>query len=254
MKCSKCSQNIPEDSSYCPFCGNQILTISPFQSICMKCGAKITEHDAKYCWCCGQEILEGSNGHSDIKKKPITNSRKKKRNGKTIIIVLTFLCTVFCIILFSLFSQTRDLKKQYNDLLSQYTEQQDDLTEAISYVDKYLSIVYSLRARSTTDFSANEYIFTMIPGNTEEFQLTTSFSKPAMVTFDTFGDAAHLDFLDDSWGTHTNVKITADNEGISWFRFKNDIDDKEFNIIVIVYKSIIDSKIIEAMKNFSFRK
>ena len=249
-KCSACGSEIYLDNSFCANCGSPLPKIQFKSDIVGNNSLGNNEGETTYPVSYNQKPISSN----DI-KKPITSKESINKNSKSVIIALLSLCIITCLLLAILFTQKSDMKKQYEDLLSQYTKQQDKLSSVSSTANKYTNIVYALSANSTTGFSANEYIFTMTEGKTKEFQLTTSFSQPVMVTFDSYGDAAHLDFHDDSWSTLTNVKITADKEGISWFRFKNDVDDKEFIIVVIVNKSVmIDPEITEAMKNFSLNK
>lgn len=71
-QCPDCSQTIPHDAGFCPFCGHQIMifsqctscgkNLSPSARFCPKCGIKIeTKKPACFCQACGAENLMNSN-------------------------------------------------------------------------------------------------------------------------------------------------------------------------------------------------
>ncbi len=53
MNCIKCNREIPEDSVFCPFCGEKVA------AACSACGAELID-DSEFCRFCGAKVEEGA--------------------------------------------------------------------------------------------------------------------------------------------------------------------------------------------------
>ena len=58
-KCMKCGKEFPDDTNFCPACGEKLESIN----CCPKCGAPINEDD-KFCKACGEKLVK----EEEIKK------------------------------------------------------------------------------------------------------------------------------------------------------------------------------------------
>ena len=195
MKCGKCNNIIPDGSSFCPICGG---------------------------------ILNSK--EESIAKKQTTYNKK--------VIALSILLGVVCVLLIALFISYTNNEIQYK---AQYKELSDEREKAIEELKtvkvsakKYADIVDYLTINSNPYFSASEYIFELPLNSKRDFNILTQFSEPFSVSFETHGDSASIEFLEEEWNLIANVRIRAIKEGITWFRFTNDVDSKEFCVIVIV--------------------
>lgn len=202
MKCNQCNQIIPDDSAFCPLCGSAVHRIEDNKT----------------------DLSSG--------KKSIT-----KETAIALIVLLVILCSAI-IGLLSTVSQTRQeyaqVSEKYNQLSKQYNDLKSENQKNKATAKKYNDAVNYLTAESNLNFSASNYIFTLQSNSTETFRLTTKFDKEFWITFDKEGHSADLEFLESNWSQSTMMKITAKTEGVTWFRFKNNVDSKEFSIIVIV--------------------
>lgn len=56
MNCSKCNASVPDDSAFCPECGEKVETPAPTnQVVCTNCGA-VTGPDDSFCESCGSKM------------------------------------------------------------------------------------------------------------------------------------------------------------------------------------------------------
>lgn len=131
MKCIKCGYEIPENSVFCPFCGEAFSSATPdvlSDNRCPVCGSSL-KSDSAFCGCCGSKLSsskkcekcgsplkEGSTfcgvcGHktnsSYIPPSPNHNKTAKNNTGFIItVIILTILIVALCAasIIFLLFA------------------------------------------------------------------------------------------------------------------------------------------------------
>lgn len=100
MKCNKCENIVPDDSSFCPFCGEKIES-----NKCTQCGNTLPE-DSLFCPFCGQKVESVAPAKTELKRpkasKTVSHPKAKKIWTRILIIAAAILVaaalTVFLII------------------------------------------------------------------------------------------------------------------------------------------------------------
>lgn len=85
MICQKCSKDIPEDSDFCPFCGESI-SVEPTTNCCTSCDKKLPE-DSEFCPFCGKKKS------SSIATTVESAAKKKASKAKIALITMAVIIT-----------------------------------------------------------------------------------------------------------------------------------------------------------------
>lgn len=205
MKCNNCGKKVPEDSSFCPYCGNKLLQIKT----CEVCGYETTE-EFVYCPKCGNR-LESDNKidfvekHNDsdekvyadfndsettikhnasdkpkklIKKKVNNKLKKFKNNIKTIeriaiavIALVLFICSFFSVI-------ELNLNEAFESNYSSVKAEGD--------------IKYSMSAASLVDFTF--FSITLNQRNAEKYIADYSYNDILQEAYDVLTDRKYIEY------------------------------------------------------------
>jgi ribosomal protein L40E len=90
VRCSVCGERLPEDSTYCSYCGSDQLSCESFKRIdflvCEKCGSELPD-DSVFCQYCGsnkvskktkKENIDTEHGNHETIKPEIDTSKEEK--------------------------------------------------------------------------------------------------------------------------------------------------------------------------------
>ena len=137
MNCSKCKKPIPEDSEFCPYCGNVVdRTMLP---LCGNCGRAVPE-DSEFCPYCGTAVLQdlstkcskcGKDIPDDV-EPPVNAIQKEKKKKPWIWLVPVVVILILAGIAFG--GRDNGMQGSYED--SRKTSLKD-AAEAVLYLEMY---------------------------------------------------------------------------------------------------------------------
>lgn len=110
-----------------------------------------------------------------------------------------------------------------------------ELEEAAWVSDHLRSIAeYGNFGYAADNFRTDTAIYVVSQNATEQLTLWANWPSGGTVYVDYLGEAAWLNFDQNSWKTSTTMTIDPDQPGISIATFTNSVDDKTFSILLIV--------------------
>ncbi|WP_251388327.1 YARHG domain-containing protein [Mediterraneibacter agrestimuris] len=136
MKCQYCSNEIPDDSLFCPECGQQLNVTKQEQEVCAACGTPL-EDGAIFCSECGtpcrQETVQTESApnipeYNNVNRESGNNrDREPDKKSKAPVIIII----VLCIVIFAgiLMGAAMMLKKKGDDTQKNPPEQEEVLEE-----------------------------------------------------------------------------------------------------------------------------
>lgn len=215
-RCNNCGGIVPGDSDYCPLCGEKIVYDQ--SSSRMYHEASTNKHD---------RYSEGGNEKTDsfadtVKVDGPRNSSLKRRIP---LILLSLLCAVLLIGNIYQFCLSKNnayvIQKDWNDPVSNRLNNLYN-TKSLGYASKnFKSSDPIVFVQSFKTYSAT---LTAYWNDYGEVNTKILDEKICAISFDSL-----------NWYKEVKITITGKEKGVTKVTFANNVDNKEFSIIVVVY-------------------
>lgn len=195
MQCNKCNRTIPEDSKYCPFCGEFLAKAMPQETNTQ------TIHSSDVLW------------------------------G---IVSIIFIVSLVLVLALGQANEENELISYEYSLLEKENESLKKELTAVEKVAKEYSDMESKITSSEVGFSSSKYLFVLKPNETETFTLRTEFNEANTISTRHNGYSATATFAENKWVNKVDVTITAVQKGFTEIVYGNSVDGKTFSIYIIV--------------------
>ncbi len=232
MRCIQCNQILPDDSTFCQYCGEKI-EVENFATqavvkgtFCKNCGSLVDEKTKK-CSGCGKQYFNAR--------------RNVPLAAMVVILIASVLLNVY---LYgqnlSLSTQTEELEERVASTSSELAEQKDITASVQKKAQYYDDILKALRTgsigRASASFSASDSVILINKGTIgRKFTLNTTWSEGGgTIAVDHSGTSASVSFDNTSWYDSTTLTVVPKHEGITAVTFSNDLNPDTFTILIIV--------------------
>lgn len=233
---------------------------------CRKCGHKFLE-DTDVCPNCGTKVVAllttnmatslSKNDDENKVKENVTKPPKEKSNKKVVVTIVLLLILVLASIGLNVYQYVfvksvnettiSNLNEEILEKQNQIYAKDSEIVELEKQIDSLSSISrsYTTLTRAiqkenlgyaSKNFNASESIIVVNNNVKRDFTLTAYWSKGGEVSFryNEANPAAAIVFNEDNWNKSTEMTIIPNRTGVSIVTFSNNVDDKTFDIIIIV--------------------
>lgn len=231
MRCIQCNQILPDDSTFCQYCGEKI-EVEKFSTQAVVKGT--------FCKKCGSLVDEKTKKCSGCSKQYFNARRSVPLTAMVVILIASVFLNVY---LYgknlSLSTQTEELEERIASMSSELAEQKDIAASAQKKAQYYDDILKALRTgsigRASASFSASDSIILLNKTTTDrKFTLYTTWNEGATIEVNHSGSSATASFDESSWYDSTTLTVIPRNEGITAVTFSNDLNSDTFTILIIV--------------------
>lgn len=201
IKCPKCHLDIPDDSSFCHYCGSSISA----------------------------ESVDAGRTNSD-----------KSKNHTLLVKVFIFTTIIFAGLFVFQMQENSKIKDENDALISSEQTMNDTITNLKKYKENYEEIVFAAELDSLGyadyNFHSNTGVIVLSKyGFPKKIALTAYWASGGTVDIDNSDEAvADIVFDKDSWTKSTSLTITPRSRGVSVVDFSNSVDNSTFSVIIIV--------------------
>ena len=139
--------------------------------------------------------------------------------------------------------QLEDAQEEYDELLQSYNHQSDEVDALEEELDEISVITdaldYQARngafGRIADNFRTDSAIYVVSKNSTDtKLTLWANWPNGGTVYVNYDGEAAMLEFDQNSWKTSTTMTLKPQQEGYTVATFSNNVDSKTFSILIIV--------------------
>ena len=125
-----------------------------------------------------------------------------------------------------------------DDQSSALRTQDNTITSLRSKAKTYDLISSALKSGNigyaSSNFNCSQSIILVKRGDSKKITLTANWRNGGTVELNYSSNAASVDFDQNSWAYSTTLSIKGNSAGVSVVTFSNNVDSKEFKIIIIV--------------------
>lgn len=232
MRCIHCNQILPDDSTFCQYCGSKVdVEVFPAQtsvkgSFCKNCGSLVDEKTKK-CTGCSKQYFNA------------------KRSIPLIALSVILIASVFLNVFLyrqniSLSTQAEQLEERVDSTSAELAEQKDLAASFKKKAQYYDDILKALRTgsigRASASFSASDSVI-LINKDTvgRKFTLNTTWREGGgTIAVNHSGTSAAVSFDNSTWYDSTTLTVIPKHEGITAVTFSNDLNPDTFTIMIIV--------------------
>ena len=263
MNCPKCKSILPDDSEFCQFCGTKIesksfINVSTRPTVSLE-DKEITKQEnvstpvfiassklnqanqtvqkpnqeatkEQHCKVCG--------GLIDSKTKKCISCGKQYLKLRPLVLAVILLAVILSVSAALNVYQYYDAQQKSSQIFSLKSQVNENKDKAESYDDLISALSTGNLGYAANNFQSSESVivvsknqkdrkFTLTAYWPSEGTVTTSYS-PSLLS------SALVAFDNDEWNSSTTMTITPSRTGITTVTFSNNIDSKEFKVIIIV--------------------
>ena len=205
--------------------------------LCKYCGAQIPD-DSVFCPICGEKNL-------DTEPKE-TKSKKGLPAWTIVVMIVLAISTIgfaaFGIYEFNLYNSSvpalTDSLNKANNQIENYKEEINELSPKADIYDniKKAAGYSSQYGYGSKYFKVDQGIVVLRKSSgTKEITFTGNYNVHLTVTRQLSGNSASVEFSESSWtGTTTKLKITPKKAGVTVATFSNNVDSTTFKVLIIV--------------------
>ena len=214
--CTTCKAEVPEDSEFCPYCGNKKIKSFYYDknnNPCKKCVncESIIPDNAIYCQYCGKKADEK---HVDERANlDLSSSNYQPAKQKSYFIPF-ILVTLLCFLLgISWYYSSSAIKEQEND---------NRIVQMMKYLEK---------TETYSDFNSNRTV--LYKPTSEKVLIYANFGNPAILTCEASSEDVNC-YWDDIGDEYTiGLNITYTKTGVEYIKITNNLNSKMFYILLI---------------------
>lgn len=260
MNCRKCKKNIPEDSAFCPYCGEEVIP----DNVCLNCRHEMPE-DSVFCPFCGTQIIsQEAQDPKNVSVSPSVNNlkletdsnefgetiKKAKKNYMIAVAIVAALAVIMGILMISQTVRNNNLRQSLDAEIGELKTENAELSAEITELKKtdnnesnntlYDSIINNLKSFSFISSSERYYSDKQIvylsqsKSQVRAFNVTCTFNTTCHVENTASNGSGQIEcYWGDFTGDRSAFYITPKEKGVYRLHFTTNSYDA-FNVLVIV--------------------
>ena len=194
---------------------------------------------------CDNRNVETFSTKTSTGKHSLFSKKDLKRHFSLSNLIITILSTLlvvsvfFCIYQHSTISSQKVALKKKNSSIQLLNNRLDSVKNKISAYDNLISALNkSNLGYASNNFHSSEGVIVVSKNQkNRKFTLTAHWPNGGTVTTDYYPrllNSADVSFDNDNWSTSTSMTINPNREGITTVTFSNDIDNRTFDVVIVV--------------------
>ena len=245
MKCKKCGYEFPDDSEFCPYCGQRVVKGEGMTDHTVN--APIPQHPLTTVTSTAVVPYEAANSAQTMDmapKMPIKSPSKARAFLHVIPWMLTGAATLCAIILVlkltELQTNFNTLSSENDSLNSQITTLQNQVTDYKPGADNFKTICDFMACDdagyASSRFKASQSVFVLKKSaERKSFTLTTNYNRSVTIDLRTSGYSADIEFSKSRWyGSTVTMYVIPRSTGTTVATFSNSVNSQTFRILIIV--------------------